>query len=384
MTYKTILGLVLALVLIIPTTSLGVYATITPEAPQEGKQIVIKGLASSQSSSLLKKWTSNYQGLYPGVKTKLDTSGTGNVAYQIFKKYVYFGTTEVPLSSDQSRIMPHLIVIPDSIETVAVVYNLPEFKQSGLKLSGFVLADIYLGKILYWDDKKINSLNPTIKLPHARISPFHRLDASGTTYAFTDYLSSVSNDWKKQIGKGTTVLWKAGSADQIFKYDDSVVQNVVHSPYSIGYIDLGNAIKSSATYAAIENADGTNFVIPSLEAATYAAHSASKILPESDANWSNVSIVNSQGGNSYPIVVLNSILTYKELDKIHGIDKDAAKALVHQIYWEITDGQQFVPSLKFAPLPSELQDLGKRGLSKISYQGQQLFAYDGFLITPPT
>lgn len=384
MTYKTIFGLVFALILIIPTTPLGAYATITPDAPQDGKQLVIKGIASSQSSGLFKKWTSGYQGLYSGVKTKLDSSGIGNVAYQISKKSAYFGATEVPLSSDQSRITPHPIVIPDSIETVAIVYNLPEFAQSGLKLSGPVLADIYLGKILYWDNKKINSLNPTIKLPHARITPLHRLDTSGITYAFTDYLSSTSNDWKTQIGKGTTVLWKAGYADQQLKYDDIVVRNVVNTPYSIGYIDLGNAIKYKATYAAIENADGTNFVIPSLEAATYAAHSASKSLPESDGDWSNASIVNSQGRNSYPIVALNSIWTYKELDKINGIDKDTAKALVHQIYWEITDGQQNTPSLKFAPLPTEIQELGKRGLAKISYKGQQLFAYDGFLIIPQT
>ncbi len=384
MTYKTMFGLVLVLILAIPTASLGAYATITPDAPQDGKQLVIKGIVSSQSSSLFKKWSNSYQGLYSGVKTKLDTSGTGNVAYQISKKYAYFGATEVPLSSDQSKIIPQPIVIPDSVETVAVVYNLPEFKQSGLKLSGHVLADIYLGKILYWDDKKINSLNPTTKLPHARITPLHRLDASGVTYTFTDYLSSVSSDWKTQVGKGTTVLWKASYADQQLKYDDIVVRNVVNTPYSIGYIDLGNAIKYKATYAAIENADGTNFVVPSLEAGTYAAHSAYKNLPESNADWSNASIVNSQGINSYPIVALNSIWTYKELDKVNGIDKDTAKALVHQIYWEITDGQQNTPSLKLAPLPTELQELSKRGLAKISYKGQQLFAYDGFLITPQT
>lgn len=384
MTYKTMLGLMFTLILVIPTTSLGVYAEITPDAPQDGKQLTIKGATSTTSSVLFKKWSSSYQGLYPGIKTKLDTSGTANVAYQISKKYEYFGVTDVPLSADQANITPHTIVIPSSVEIIAIVYNLPEFKQSGLKLTGSVLADIYLGKIIYWDNSKIHALNPEIKLPHARIVPLHRLEASGLTYTFTDYLSSVSKDWKTQIGKGTTVWWKVGFADQQLKYDDILVRNLVNTPYSIGYTDLGNTVKYKTTYAVIENLDGTNFVVPSLETATYAAHSASKYLPESDDDWSNVSIVNSPGTNSYPIVALSSIWTYQQLDKINGIDKDTAKALVHQIYWDVTEGQQGLSSLKLAPLPAELQELDKRGLSKISFKGSQLFAYDGFLIKPET
>ena len=383
MTYKTMLGLTLALILIIPATTLGAYA-IAPDAPQDGKQLTIKGIASSTSSAVLKKWTTAYQGEYPGVKTIFDTSGPSNVAYQISKKNIYFGVTDVPLSSSQSKISPTPLVIPNSIETVAIAYNLPEFKQSGLKLTGPVLADIYLGKIIYWNDKKIQDLNPGIKFPSARIIALHRLDPSGVTYAFTDYLSSVSKNWKTQIGKGTTVSWNSGSADQQLKYDDIVVRNLVNTPYSIGYTDLANAIKYRTTNAAIKNGDGTNFVIPSLEAATSAAQSASNNLPESDGDWSNVSIVNSHGTNSYPIVSLSSTWTYQDLDKIKGMDKDTAKALVHQIYWEITDGQQKLAYLKLAPLPAELQELDKRGLSKIDFKGSQLYAYDGFLIQPET
>lgn len=381
MTKKTTLGLALTLILIIQTTSLSAYA-ITPDVPQDGEKLTIKGVVSPTSSALFKIWTAQYQGLYPGVATKFDTSGTGNVAYQISTKYSYFGVTDVPLSSDQSKTKPHPIVIPDSIETVAIVYNLLEFKQSGLKLTGSVLADIYLGKIAYWDDKKIHVLNPAIKLPHMRILPLHRLDTSGLTYTFTDYLSSVSNDWKTQVGKGTIVSWKVGTADQQLKSDDILVRNVVNTPYSIGYIDLGNAIKYKSTYAAIQNADGTNFVIPSLEAATNAASYASTKLPESNGDWSNVTIVNSHGTNSYPIVALNSILTYQELDKVSGIDKDTAKALIHQIYWEVTDGQQSLAKLKLAPLPNQIVESDKRGLSTINFKGEQLFAYDGFVAKP--
>jgi phosphate transport system substrate-binding protein len=306
MTKKTTLGLALMLILIIPTTSLSAYAIITPDTPQDGKQFTIKGIVLNQYSALFKKWTSTYSGIYPGVKTKYQTVAPSNVMYQYSKKSAYFGVADVPLTLTQFKVTPHPVVIPVAVETIAIVYNIPEFRQSGLELTGPVLADIYLGKVMFWDDHEIHELNPGIKLPHARITAIHRSDSAGTTYTFTNYLSNTSSDWKKTIGIGTTVKWNSGT-QPAQTGELWVVRAISNSPHSISYLDLGTAISNKLNSAAIQNADKTNFVIASFEGATAAASGASSNLPESIGDWSNVSIVNAPGKNSYPIVSLSSV-----------------------------------------------------------------------------
>ncbi len=377
MTKKTTLGLALMLILIIPTTSLSAYA-ITPDAPQDGKQYTLKGIVSSQYATLIKKWTSTYSGIYPGVKTKYSLVPPSNVAYQYSKKLVSFGVTDVPLTSTQFKATPQPVVIPVAVEVVAIVYNIPEFHQSGLKLTGSVLADIYLGKIIFWDDSKIQELNPGVKLPHGRITAIHRADSAGTTYTLTNYLSNTSSDWNTLVGKGTSVKWPIGP-QPAQNGELWVVRAIANSPYSISYLDLGTAVSNKLNSAAIQNADKTSFVIASLEGAT--ASAASSNLPESIGDWSKVSIVNAPGNDSYPIVTLVSVLTYQDLNKI-SIDQSTAKVLIHQIYWEITDGQKLLGPLKLAPLPDQIVELDKRDLSQINFKGIQLFAYDGFVVQP--
>ncbi|MEO9307880.1 MAG: phosphate ABC transporter substrate-binding protein PstS [Nitrososphaera sp.] len=372
---KTRYVLAIAFCLIISTTSHA--SAISPDAPQDGKQYTIKGIVLNQYSMLLKKWTTSYSGQYPGVKTKYDLVGAGNVAFQYSKKYPSFGVTDVSLPSIQFKAKPQPVIIPVAVEAVAVVYNIPGL-QSGLKLTGPELADIYLGNIIFWDNSKIQESNPGIKLPHARITAIHRTDAAGTTYVFTSYLSAISDNWKNLVGKGTSVTWKAGT-QPAQSGETWIVRQVANSPYSISYLDLGTAITNKLNYAAIENADKTNFVVPSLEGSTQAASSAT--LPEALGDWSNTSIVNSHGRNSYPISSLVLVLTYQDLNKISA-DQDTAKALVHQIYWDVTDGQKLLGPLKIAPLPDNIVELDKRGLGKINFKGSQLFAYDGFVVKP--
>lgn len=376
MTMKTIYGLAIAFCLIISTTTLDANA-ISPDVPQDGKQYTVKGVVLNQYSALFKKWTTTYGGQYLGVKTKYDLAGAGNVAFQYSKKYPSFGVTDVPLPAIQFQAKPQPVVIPVAVEAVAIVYNIPGL-QSGFKLTGPVLADIYLGKIIFWDNSKIQELNPGIKLPHARITAIHRTDAAGTTYVFTSYLSAASDEWKNLVGKGTSVAWNAGT-QPTQNGEIWIVRQVANSPYSISYLDLGTAVTNKLNYAAIENADKTGFVVPSLEGATQAASSVT--LPEALEDWSNTSIVNAHGRNSYPISSLVLVLTYQDLNKISA-DQDTAKVLVHQIYWEITDGQKLLGPLKLAPLPDNIVELDKRGLGKINFKGSQIFAYDGFVVKP--
>ncbi len=379
MTKKTLMGSSILLMLLISMTSASASA-ITPDEPLDGKQFKWFEISASSISPIVSKWTYAYHGLYQGVTVKFDSVNSNNALYQYVKKTVPIVNSDVPLSSDDSKKVSDTLTIPSSIHTVAIVYNIPGFKQSGLKLTGLVLADIYLGKIIYWNDPKIKALNPSIKLPNARITPIHRLDASGINYTYTEYLSSVSQNWKTLVGKGTTVSWKTNSADSMLKGEDVVAKNVAKTPFSIGYTDLGTAIKYHLTYAAIQNKDRSHFVIPSLESSTFAAKSIANRLPESSGDWSKVSIANALGVDSYPIVGFNYILTNKNLEKFKALDKDTAKAIVHQIYWDITDGQKNLASLYFAPLPDNVAEIDKRGLGEINFKGSQLFAYDGFII----
>jgi phosphate transport system substrate-binding protein len=382
MTNKTILGSALVLILVTTMTSFGAYADTSPTSPQDGTQYKFYEISSSSLSSIVGKWIKTYDGLYQGVTIKSDYVNSNNAIYQYTKRVVPIVNSDTPLGSGDAKKVSDALIIPNSVHTVAIVYNIPGFKQSGLKLNGTVLANIYLGKIIYWNDPKIQSLNPGTDLPNARITPIHRSDASGLTYTFTEYLSSESKTWKTSYGKGTTVSWKTNSADQSLKGDSIIAFNVSNTPYSIGYSDLGNAIKYKETYAAIQNGDGTKFVIPSLEATSAAASASSGKFPEANGDWSKVSIINAPGTNSYPIVGFNYILTYQNLDKIKGLDKNTANTIVDQIYWDVTDGQKYLAPLSLAQLPGNVTELDERGLGDVNFKGSQLYAYDGFVVEP--
>lgn len=381
MTNKIILSSALMLILVTSMTSFSAYAN-EPSPPQDGVQYKFFEISSSSLTSIVNKWINAYHGLYQGVTIKSDYVNSNNAIYQYTKRVVPIVNSDTPLGSSNAKKVSDSLIIPSSIRTIAIIYNIPEFKQSGLNFNGTILADIYLGKIIYWNDPKIQSLNPGVNLPTARITPMYRLDPSGATYIFTQYLSSENKTWKTSFGKGTTVSWKTGSADQSFKGDSVIASNVAKTPYSIGYSDLGSAIKYKDTYAAIQNGDGSKFVVPSLEASTYAASSVSGKFPEANGDWSKVSIVNAPGTNSYPIVGFNYILTYQNLDKIKGLDTNTSDVIVDQIYWDITDGQKYLGPLYLAQLPNNVTEIDKRGLGDIDFKGSQLFAYDGFVVEP--
>ncbi len=381
MTNKIISSSALMLILVTSMTSFSAYAN-EPDPPQDGVQYKFYEITSSSLTSIVNKWINAYHGLYQGVTIKSDRVNDNNAIYQYTKRVVPIVNSDVLPSSTIAKKISDALIIPSSIHTVAIIYNIPEFKQSGLNLNGTVLADIYLGKIIYWNDPEIQSLNPNVNLPDARITPIHRNDPSGITYTFTEYLSSESKIWKISYGKGTKISWKAGESDQKFSGDPVIASDVAITPYSIGYSDLGDAVKYKQTYAAIQNGDGTKFVVPSLEASTYAASAVSQNLPEANKDWSKVSIVNAPGTDSYPIVGFNYILTYHNLDKIKSLDKNTSGTIVDQIYWDVTDGQKYLGPLYLAQLPDNVTEIDKRGLGDIDFKGSQLFAYDGFVVEP--
>jgi phosphate ABC transporter phosphate-binding protein len=266
----------------------------------------------------------------------------------------------------------------DSIGAITVAYNIPtgvvknyvaQIMPSGLKLDGLTIGKIFEGKIIYWNDPAIQSQNPSVQLPSARITVVHRSDGSGTTYAFTNYLNKVDPDWKKDIGSATSVPWRAGIGAP---NNAGVANYVIKTPYSIGYVELAYAKGNHMSYASVLNADGTAYLAPTI-ATTQAAAATATNLPQSNGDWSKVSITNAPGSNSYPIASLTYIVAYQNRDVLKNTDINRATTLVNMLYWMVTDGQQFAPKLWYVPLPTNIQEIDLAGLQMFKFKGQALW-----------
>ena len=227
-------------------------------------------------------------------------------------------------------------------------------------------------KLLDWDDPAIKAENPGLNLPDKEIVTAHRSDGSGTTFIFTDYLSTVSSTWDEKIGAGKSVPWPSGLAAA---GNEGVAGIVKSTGYSIGYIELAYAFQTGMSFAFIENADKTAFIEPTLESISAASSGVADGLPAAKDSWVGVSLVNAPGPDSYPLASFPYLLLYDDLKPVTD-NKEQAKAVIHLIYWMITDGQEYAPSLLYVPLADRVVELGKQGLSKVTYDGELLWGYE--------
>ena len=347
------------------------HAAGAPAEPDPSQTFNILGAGASFPFPLIDKWRVEYKNEYDNVNLNYQSIGSGGGIRQHIETTVNFAASDKPLGAEAEQA-PGTLHIPETIGGVVVAYNLPGV-PSGLELTGGVLADIFMEKVQSWNDPRISSLNPGTDLPDEPIVTVHRSDGSGTTFVFTDYLSAVSAEFESSVGKGKSVPWPGGLGG---KGNEGVTANVLNTEYSIGYIELAYAFQNEATYASIQNADGTAFVEPTLETLSAASAGAADELPPSHCDWSQVSIVNAPGPNSYPITSFSYLLLYEQLDKAVG-SADLAGATVHLVHWMITDGQQFSPGLLYVPIPEDVTEIGMQGLARVTYQGGQVFDYDG-------
>ncbi len=296
---------------------------------------------------------------YPG-------GGSGQGIQSFTNKQVDFACSDAPLTASQREAAPNALHIPETIGAITVAYNLPGI-STGLKLTGPIVADIFLGTTQNWNDPAITSLNPDLDLPDHAISVVHRSDGSGTTNWFTKYLSLVSTEWDNNVGSGTSVQWRGGIGAS---GNSNVAATVTTTEYSIGYIELAYALQNSVPVAALQNPKG-NFVLPSLESTTAAAESLPiSGLPSGSASWESVNILNAPGDQAYPIVTPSYILLYQDLSVINGIDMNKATELVQYIWYVIHDGQQLANALEYATLPSNLVQINEATLNSITFNGQ--------------
>lgn len=303
-------------------------------------QTLINGAGATFPFPLYSKWFSDYQKHKPEVAINYQSIGSGGGIRQFLDNTIDFGASDAPMNEEQlAKAKTPVLHIPTTLGAVVMSYNVAGV-ESGLKLTGEVIADIFLGNIKKWDDAKITSLNPGKKLS-GEIVVAHRSDGSGTSAVFTDYLSKVSPAWKEKVGQGTAVNWPVGLGG---KGNEGVAGLIKQTPGSIGYIEYIYAESNKLPYASLKNKAG-NFVLPSTKAVTAAADATIKSVPEDF----RVSITDAEGKQSYPVSSYTYLLVYKtQPDAVKG------KLLVDFLRWAMKDGQNSAEALMYSRLPKSL------------------------------
>ena len=347
-----------------------VNSFLLPQFSFAQNQYTITGAGATFPFPLIDLWRVQYAEEHPNISLNYQSIGSGGGVKQHAEKTVNFAASDAPLTASELSLVPDSLTIPEAIGGDVVSYNVPEISQSGLKLTGQQVADIFLGKITKWNDPAIKETNPDIDLPDKSILVVHRSDGSGTTYIFTEYLSIVSKEWSDSVGFGKSVPWPTGVGAA---GNEGVSATIKTSPYSIGYVELAYAVQNSMTLAYIQNADGTSFVEPTLDTLSAAAAGAAPKLPESNESWEKVSINNAPGPNSYPITSFTYLLVHKNLETATP-NREHAMETVNLLKWMITSGQKYSAGLLYVPLPSQVTDIGMRGLDMVTYNGEPLYA----------
>jgi len=332
-------------------------ATIAGPNPDEAKTLT--GAGATFPAPLYTKWFNEYEKV-TRVKVNYQAIGSGGGIKGITDKTVDFGASDGPMTDEQLKAAPgDILHIPMTLGSDLATYNVPEAKDA-LKFTGDTLAGIFLGTITKWNDPKLTADNPQLGSVNKDITVVHRSDGSGTTYVWTDYLSTVSPEWKSKVGKSTSVNWPVGLGA---KGNDGVTGEIKQNPYSIGYVELVYAMQNKLPVSSVKNKAG-KFVTPSIESVTTAAAGvADKLAPDL-----RVSIVDAEGDTAYPISSFTWLLVYKDQP-----DKAKAIALTRMIWWATHEGQQFSAALFYAPLPAGVVQKDEEKITSITVGGQPAF-----------
>lgn len=327
---------------------IGALVAAAPAAAQD-----LNGAGATFPAQIYSKWFGDYA-TKTGVKINYQPIGSGGGVKAFQEGTVDFGASDAPMSDEEiSKLKAPAYHIPTVLGAVVLSYNLPEVSKP-LNLTGEVVAQIFLGKITKWNAPEIAAVNRGVTLPSKDILVVHRTDGSGTTYIFTDYLTSVSPAWASGPGKAKDIQWPVGLGG---KGNDGVAGQVKQLPGAIGYIELAYARQNKLAYAALKNAAGA-FIVPSIESVTAAAAAKAANLP---ANTDfRVSIVNATAKDAYPIASFTYLLVSET-----QINAAKGKKLVDFIKWAIHDGQADAPALDYAPLPKNVVAMLDKRLSMV-------------------
>ena len=314
----------------------------------------ITGAGASFPFPVYAKWAEGYKAA-TGTGLNYQSIGSSGGLRQIRAKTVAFGASDAPVKgADLDK--DGMVQFPAIIGGTVPVFNLDGFAKGELKVTGPVLAEMFMGKISKWNDPKLAALNPGKTLPDTTITVVHRADGSGTTFNWTDYLSSVSKDWADTVGKGAAVKWPAPTSVG-GKGNEGVAANVSRTKGSLGYVEYAYAKKNNLPVMQLQNKNG-KFVMPGDD--TFAAAAAG-------ADWFSVpgmgiSIVNQPGDQAYPVVTASFILMYKE-----PTNKAESAEVLKFFDWAFKNGKQMALDLDYVPLPDALtQQIRERVWTQIN------------------
>ena len=310
-----------------------------------GATTALTGAGATFPNPIYTKWFDEYA-KKTGVRINYQSIGSGGGIRQFTEGTVDFGATDSPMADSAiAKVNNNVIHLPTVLGAVVVTYNLPSLGTTALKFDGATLADIFLGKVKRWNDRRIAALNPGVTLPDVELIVVHRSDGSGTSFIWTDYLSKVSPEWKTKIGAAPSVNWPTGLGG---KGNEGVTQQVKQVEGTIGYVELIYALSNNLPVAHIRNSAG-NFIEPNLES-TSAAAAGLNLSADTDFR---VSITNSSGANAYPVASFTWLLIRPE-------NPDGSKAVVIKEFltWMISDeAQNMARDLKYGPLPQDIRAL---------------------------
>src|SRR5579859_1523512 len=343
-----------------PAAAFAQGAPITIGGPFEGEAQSLNGAGGTFPAPLYQKWFQEYSNL-TRVNINYQAIGSGGGIKGIQDQTVDFGASDAPMTDAQLAGAKggQILHIPTALGAIVPTYNVPE-ATTQLNFTGDTISGIYLGTISMWNEPLLVADNPVLANVAQPIVVVHRSDGSGTTYSFTDYLSSVSADWKSQVGKDTSVNWPVGLGAS---GNAGVAGEVQGDPYSIGYVELIYALQNNLGYGTVKNSSGA-FINATLDSVSAAAASAASLVP-ADMRFS---IVNSPGADAYPISTGTWLLVYRDMpDRAKGL------ALTRMLWWATHDGQKFNNDLAYATVPPELTTRSEEFIRQITVQGQPIF-----------
>ncbi|QHE76655.1 phosphate ABC transporter substrate-binding protein PstS [Hydrogenophaga sp. PBL-H3] len=301
----------------------------------------ITGAGATFPFPIYAKWAEAYK-KETGTGLNYQSIGSSGGIRQIRAKTVAFGASDAPVpGADLDK--DGMVQFPAIIGGTVPVINLEGFKPGELRVTGPVLAELYLGTITKWNDPKLAALNPGKTLPDQNVTVIHRADGSGTTFNFTDYLSAVSKPWADSVGKGAAVKWPAASSVG-GKGNEGVAANVNRVKGAVGYVEYAYVKKNNMNFLQLQNADG-KYVSP--DDKTFASAAAG-------ADWFSVpgmgvSMVNAKGAESWPISTASFILMYKD-----PADKAQSAEVLKFFDWAFKSGKAMATELDYVPLPDAL------------------------------
>ncbi len=339
-----------------------------PSTQSAFAQTLIEASGATFAFPLLDLWRVQYSEVEPNIAFNYQSIGSGGGVKDHINKLGQFGATDAPLTDAEYDAAPGTITIPEMVGAISVAYNVDNV-GSGLNISEEAICGIFLGEITNWSDDEIKDDNPGVELPNAAIQTVHRSDGSGTTFAFTSYLTKVCPEWDEQVGAAKSVPWPSGLGSP---GNEGVAGTINSTPNSIGYVTLAYAFQNDMTVADLQNGDHTNFVPPSLDTASAASGSAAFWLPNAEESWRDVDLLAAPGFNSYPITSFSYLIIHPDL-KDSADNLEHASAIADMIAWMITDGQQYSSQLLYVPIADLVKNIGLDGLSQVTYDGEPVY-----------